>query len=589
MPSPLIDTLLNLSPAGRSGFEGLVAQLMARLTGRVFHLARSGYQAGHDMVSGTGSGTVIAVECKRYGQTTELDQRELLGELEQADQGIPDLDVWVLASSQKADSLLLTRLVEAARKRGIEIVALCADDSEPSSLDVLCAQGSDLVMGMLAGHIATDQQAELEAELLGITKSPGYAPTLRRLRDELASENIGYDHWRAAQNTRFVRNCSSEALSFKAFGQLLNVDDTQVNFIERQSVWRDLDSWCEGWGTSPSWFVLLGEEGDGKTWALAAWLSRRIKALSNSPPVVMLCSEDVVWNDPSALLVHHLAGNSSLTDKDFWEKRLDRWLRRAPNGNPLLLLVLDGINERRRPDWWRTLLERNLAAEPWHGRAAVIITCRAGYWEQHFKPSPRIPTKTFVLAPYSDSELNEALQVHHLNRSEIPANVLPLMRKPRYFDLVVRHRQRMAESGDITIARLMYEDWRDRYGRKTAIPLDDISFQNVLMALAQKHREGASKLSWADIRELLPGTADPENVFLEVSTGGVLRPQGAYYRVEERPLVQGLGLLLAEETRLAWDAGDVDVPEAVARWLEPHADMDIKADICGAAVLHALD
>ena len=37
------------------------------------------------------SANMVAVECKRYGEGTELNERELLGELVQAGQVIPDL------------------------------------------------------------------------------------------------------------------------------------------------------------------------------------------------------------------------------------------------------------------------------------------------------------------------------------------------------------------------------------------------------------------------------------------------------------------------------------------------------------------
>lgn len=42
MSSVLIDSIRQLKPAGQEGFEGLVASLLSTLTGRSFHLAKSG-------------------------------------------------------------------------------------------------------------------------------------------------------------------------------------------------------------------------------------------------------------------------------------------------------------------------------------------------------------------------------------------------------------------------------------------------------------------------------------------------------------------------------------------------------------------
>src|SRR5687767_6209877 len=102
--SGLIDILRKLAPAGPEGFEGLIAHLLETLTGTHFYLAKSGSQEGRDMSSRSLNANVVAVECKRYGQSTELDERELLGELVQATRAIPDLDLWVLVTSRELSS-----------------------------------------------------------------------------------------------------------------------------------------------------------------------------------------------------------------------------------------------------------------------------------------------------------------------------------------------------------------------------------------------------------------------------------------------------------------------------------------------------
>ena len=69
--SDLLNALRRLDPTGPSGFEGLIARLLTRLTGSAFYVAKSGRQDGRDMVSDRHLGTRIAVESKRYREDTE--------------------------------------------------------------------------------------------------------------------------------------------------------------------------------------------------------------------------------------------------------------------------------------------------------------------------------------------------------------------------------------------------------------------------------------------------------------------------------------------------------------------------------------
>jgi hypothetical protein len=112
MNSELIDLIRQIEPTGTEGFEGLVADLLEALTGRRFRLARAGSQAGRDMSLHEPNANVVAVECKRYGKDTELEERALQGELAQAVAAIPNLDVWVLVTSRDVPSQLYGALHE---------------------------------------------------------------------------------------------------------------------------------------------------------------------------------------------------------------------------------------------------------------------------------------------------------------------------------------------------------------------------------------------------------------------------------------------------------------------------------------------
>ncbi len=93
--------LQSMNASGKRSFEGLVGELLSQLTGVHFYAARSGDQGGRDGRAVTVWGGEIAYECKRYSNETTLRDRELLGELAQAQQRRPELDVWILAASRE--------------------------------------------------------------------------------------------------------------------------------------------------------------------------------------------------------------------------------------------------------------------------------------------------------------------------------------------------------------------------------------------------------------------------------------------------------------------------------------------------------
>ncbi|MBI3796401.1 MAG: restriction endonuclease [Deltaproteobacteria bacterium] len=178
MSNAIIEILRQRVPTGPAGFEGLVAQLLEKLTGRRFYLARSGSQAGRDISSDFQNCSVIAVECKRYGKNTELDRRRLLGELVQASQDIPDLDLWVLVASRSVPSQVVTALAAEAYKQGIEFLSISADDGSPSSLAALCGHGSDVVLQYVGSELSLAEQQELRRQLGEIIANSGNSPAL---------------------------------------------------------------------------------------------------------------------------------------------------------------------------------------------------------------------------------------------------------------------------------------------------------------------------------------------------------------------------------------------------------------------------
>jgi hypothetical protein len=582
----MIDKYLSrLEPTGPKGFEGLIASLLRRLTGRQFFLANAGRQSGRDM-SSERRGTVAAVECKRYGTSSELDERELQGELTQAVISITDLDLWVLVASRNVPDQIYSTLNEAAARFDVEFRPISGGDGSLSSLEALLASSPETVLNFLDPILSEQEKQGVYNNLGQIRAQAEFNERVSAIKEAFSEQSLGYDHWRMAQNEWLASRFRTENTQ-AAFGQPINVAAKQIKLIERKAAWQKLDSWLQDWPKTREPFAILGDEGDGKTWAIASWIDRRMLSAERVPPVVFLSSSQASSNEPFELLSKTITRQLRLQNSNFSEKRLERWLRRAVNDVPLILVVLDGINEGHRADWWRKLLEQ-LRDEPWRDRIAVLITSRANYWAENFGNYRTLSVQTWTLPSYDDVELKSALAVHGLSLNAISEKLLALIRKPRYLDIVVRLRKTLSESGDITLARIIYEDWRDRWERKTATPLSETAFQQIIQELATRKREGIDHLRTHEMRELLSPLGDVALRLDELRGSGILVRQGHQYRVDERRLILGFGLLLAEEVREASLDVEQDLRQVIATWLEPHKEMDLKAAICGYAAYHAL-
>ncbi len=578
-----------LDPTGPEGFEGLIGALLGVLTKRRFRLSASGSQAGRDLTSGESGGTVIAVESKLYADQTDLSERDLLGELAQAQQDEPDLDLWVLVASRSIKQQLHQALTDEAKKRGMEFRSISAADGDPSSLDVLLATDSAVVARFLvsAGKASASEIERVAGALNLVQNAPGFEIQRSALRETFSDASIGYDHWVARQAEELRRSFSVPARSKVVFeGQVITVCAPSTVLVERQAVTAALDDWSSRWsaqrpGERPA-KVMLGEEGDGKTWGVAAWIARAPMLRR----AVFINAQAAGSQNPTELLANAVSSLVGEANPETWRKRFTRWAEHRSPDEPSVLLVLDGINERHEPSWWRGLLDR-LQDEPWSRTVATIITCRASYWRQHFADLSHLRRSETEVGPFSEPEVAVALSNHGLTRSDFREELMPLLRKPRYLAMAVKYRARVMEAGDFTVARLLYEDAKDRYERRRGA-LDDQSFQSVLVELARKTRSGEPMTS-ADVARLLPPHVRPHESLTELITGGILEGHGSRATIAATRLPLALGLLLAEDVREAAANGTRTLGDVVQAWLEPEAGIPLKADICEHATLHALN
>ena len=249
---------------------------------------------------------------------------------------------------------------------------------------------------------------------------------------------------------------SQKAASHSRFGQPLDV--LSGDSIPRTSAEAALDNW---WANDPNRiFAMTGEEGDGKSWSVAQWITNKIQQSPREfPPVVFIPSRDA--GSAASFEQLFLDNVKRLLPNGNWNSKVDRWLEyRDDNGKePVALVVFDGLNERQTHGYWRKIIESSFD-KSWAGKVRLICTVRNRYWKDHFAGLSSIPAASFRQEPFTDAELRLALKRHSLKLSDFPVELQSVLRKPRYFDLALKYRERVAESGDFTLARLYFEDWR---------------------------------------------------------------------------------------------------------------------------------
>lgn len=582
--NPLAAALQTLDPTGTDGFEGLVAKMLSDLTGVPFRPARSGPQRGRDLDSDPASPWFAVVECKRYRSDTKLDQRELIAEIIIATGEDPQIDIWILATSRSVDANVTRWLQEISRERGIDYLILqCGSVGDLGDLDVLCANASALVLQHCAPALPNGI-SELEAYLDAVCSVANFSARLQRIRNALDGGTVGLPTFRDRLNEKLGQAMLNEDASVGHFGRQLDVAGVgEVRDIPRLSVRNRLDAFMNAASlpASNALCVVHGEEGNGKSWAVASWVHDRI-GRRNAPAVFWFSAGDCTSASPISQLADHatktLAGGREI---NFFAK-LQRWIESATTRQQLLV-VLDGINERHAITFWAKHLSSSIA--DFRGHVSIVVTCRTQTWTDELDERLRLRPHLIEVLPFDDNEFAMALIGRDPADVDRLWRVGPLVRKPRYLATALQVVRELQAGEDLTVERLFYEAMKARVRTRTNYPLGGRDFEVLLRDLAQQARESVRR---QDVVDGLPHTENRDDTLRELASGGVLRPcPSGGYHVEEVYLVEGMALLLVD--RLRKNAGSVDqLRQRVADWLSDTHRFPLTAKICASASIRAL-
>lgn len=584
--------------SGETGFEGLLRDAVAKVIGRRLNLVKSGAQKGADAGTDAQDGApFVVVEAKRYGEKTPLALDELKGKLVEAIHSRPELDVYIFGATREISRDDQDELVAVGGHEGVGVAFVDWPDSATilPPVAVLCALVPEAVLYRL--DAAT--QAQIQADLDAILADVRFQQDSKTLVDRLTRPDMGYLAASRTVATWLRGALGSRNAAVARFGNLVNLLDPDIRRVERPRLVVALDGW---WRLPSVPLALLGDEGVGKSWVPLAWWHERAGAEGIDLPLTLVISAtDVADIDVEGLVARLLAKRTGVRDEAFWKRRLKLWLE-VPSEKPRIVLIFDGLNENWTFQGWARLLAC-LHDEPWSGKAAVVLTCRPDHWNtalsgvKALKPPPLLQN----MGPFDDGELKALLAMHGLTPDDFVAALLPLLKVPRYCELAIRHRQAVAESGDITLERLIYEDWKDRLHRRGSdIPIGDTEFHQFIAGLGKRLRErvadgepfelsvtrqgltaelgsdsgyGPEKLAGA-ISEIVDGR------WMELVNGNRHR-----FVLNKSLTTYALGMALVDHLRQMTDQG---LSDRLAEFIEPLREQDLLVGLMRAAVTVAL-
>ena len=270
--------------AGADGFEGLVANALAELTGFTFRLARSGAQFGRDAATPKAPFS-IAMEAKRY--TDSVPVQELVGKATLAAAVLAEgIDLWALSATVEISEPTQRQLEEILEGHGITLLTLDWTDTGLPPLAVLLAAVRTKVVAWATPLLDPVQLADLTAGLADVAGDPMFDASLSQLQAQLSPSLLGLDAFRGKSGEWCERNFASSKLAQRNFSQFLTPLEKPGLIADRPGIQTAIaaavvtaSADVEG----DSFVAVLGGDGSGKTWSVANWW------LASDPrPILML-------------------------------------------------------------------------------------------------------------------------------------------------------------------------------------------------------------------------------------------------------------------------------------------------------------
>ena len=575
--------LYELEAAGPSGFEGFLAAALGELTGQRFHVIKSGSQGGSDVRSDPCNLVRVGLEAKQYNRKTRLSLDALLYKLTEASTADPPADFWILASTRAIDSTYREKLHGHGTRLGIGVAVLGWPGNAHTLCDlaVVCASAPQACQTHLNGSAAINEALET------IRENAEFHSKASMWRERLARPDLGYATSREKCQEWLEEGQSSVGNAKSRLGGHHTLRSGNSTVVRRRHIMRGLETWFAD--RMGGMAALVGDEGTGKSWAALDWCDEMRGTLgAASPLVVYLRATSVQGSDAKSDIARALSDQSGTGSAEFWRRRLNLW-EKSGRQSIRLLVVVDGLNQkflfRDWADWAQPLLEENLG-----GMYCLMVSCWANRWRDELLSLANLAPKPVEIAVegFDDVELDELLAAMGVRREDLAEPVLNLMRIPRLAAIALKHHEALAESGDVTAERVIYEDWKDRIDRQgPAAGLDDARMKVFVASLGRELRNDVDRaVSRRNIMDIL--SHDSGRTGEELQAAASQLTSGGWFEEGDRPdrfklhterLHYVLGVALMSELK---HGSASDVAGTIAEFLDP-----LKAHSLGSKILRA--
>lgn len=407
-------------------FERLVLRVAKAEVGvhdcRVYGLAGE-QQDGIDLLVLFESGQVACVQCKKVAS---FGPRDILKAVEEFENGI-----W--ASEAISFTLCVATALESTRvTRAIK-----------NAYQQLARRGVTFRVWDASASAGLNERLKALPDIVEDFFGPGWVELFNGIDCTNRFDSVKRANQEVVQVARTLRLTLSDFLARNRAG----ADFGPLGEVRRSDLDRHLEAVVSG--AQGSAVVVHGEEGTGKSTALASWL----RELKPSARWVMYASATEAL--PHARSLNELATWLLATRLGIDEKAAARLQKRCPREKDLM--VIDGLNERGEPSFWANLL--TAAASTATSNLQLLVVTRTEHLARMRESKP----------PSSDFGEDSALHVHEVvipdfgeeqvrlllaNMGEHVKQVPAHLRRPRLLQLAARHMGRIRALSTVTYATL---------------------------------------------------------------------------------------------------------------------------------------